>query len=956
MKDSPIRGRLVDLEGKPLAGVQVRVNSLRPAESEQAIADWIQDAKEKSPPGNINQYFSSSANQMTRRGSPFPGEFPGVWNDGRLEHRSPALPADVVTDSEGHFEFKQLGENRLAILEIEGPAIAKSMVHVVNRAIETVSAKPLETNGVRTGVYYGRDFQFVAEPAQAIVGTVTDTETGKPIANLEVHIEQFADSLMAQRDFLATRTDEQGHYRLEVAPHGGCHRIEVVPAVDQPYFPTHKKLAAVTGFDPITCDFALPKGQWIVGKITDSESGEPVGEADVEYLPLRTNEEAKNYPNYDPVITGSAPSNRFRTTANGSFRVLAIPGAGILAAIAPRPNFFDANKMEKRLVYISLSKNLVNENLVLGNGTLATYHPWTITGYHALRQVDLAKSDREVSYDLQFNRGLTRTIKFVDLHNQPVTGARVLGQQFPPQLGPPLAESVVELIGLRPNDERDVVCIHVARRIGKAFSVSPGSDMSVTLEPCAIVRGRVVDEDKKPVGGLNIGVSIDHPDNWHRALDGSTTDDDGRFEVLLPPGTKYRVAYYAPNGKPIREISAECEAKPGVVFELGDLTNGAKLTTEQTEKLIAKNAAATNNAATSAAKVATGAGSFTGTTTVVAITPQPRTSDSSQPAQANGKSADPIQATGHVLDERGAAVANVRVVATQSRWIDQQYLRTEHRQVAETRSRADGSFTITVPAVKPYDYNNRQHTFDWKPATIMAVEPGRLSSWVGGGEFPDPAAENPFAGDLVLHLDRHSTPIQGRLVSLEGQPLCGLKVAVKMLAIALPKTVEPWLAVAEQKRRDGSLPTLKSGAGTLTLSSFSNAMVWDSSMSSASSSPEPKWSPYYPMTSRLLPQHPQLLAGAKTNAEGRVEIEGLPADSLAVLEISGPGVETHTISVINREFQRFDVPGTGYPGAESNAYYGAKFDHPVPPGVSLAGTVTDKESAKPIVGGRFPQA
>ena len=328
-----------------------------------------------------------------------------------------------------------------------------------------------------------------------------------------------------------------------------------------------------------------------------------------------------------------------------------------------------------------------------------------------------------------------------------------------------------------------------------------------------------------------------------------------------------------------------------------------------------------DNAETSAAKVNSGTGSYTGTTTVVAITPQPRRNDSSQPIQANGISAEPIQVTGHVLDERGAAAANVRVVATQSRWIDQQFLRTEHRQVAETRSRNDGSFTITVQPVKPVDFNNRQISFDWKPATIMAVEPGRISSWAGGGDFPNPA-ENPFAGDVVLHLDRHSTPIQGRLVSLEGQPLSGLKVAVKMLAIALPKTVEPWLAVAEQKRRDGSLPPLKSGAGTLTLSTFSNAMVWDSSMTSASSSPEPKWSPYYPMTSRLLPQHPQLSVGAKTNAEGRFEIEGLPADSLAVLEISGPGVETHTISVINRDFQRLDVPGTGYPGAESNAYYG----------------------------------
>ena len=56
----------------------------------------------------------------------------------------------------------------------------------------------------------------------------------------------------------------------------------------------------------------------------------------------------------------------------------------------------------------------------------------------------------------------------------------------------------------------------------------------------------------------------------------------------------------------------------------------------------------------------------------------------------------------------GAAVADVRVIATQSRWLDGQYLRTEHRTVGETTAHANGSFEITVPRVEPVDFRKNR--------------------------------------------------------------------------------------------------------------------------------------------------------------------------------------------------------------------------------------------------------
>ena len=56
----------------------------------------------------------------------------------------------------------------------------------------------------------------------------------------------------------------------------------------------------------------------------------PLGDIDVEYLPLRSNKFAEGFPNYDPRIAGHAPDDRYHTKSDGSFRVLTIPGVGVL--------------------------------------------------------------------------------------------------------------------------------------------------------------------------------------------------------------------------------------------------------------------------------------------------------------------------------------------------------------------------------------------------------------------------------------------------------------------------------------------------------------------------------------------------------------------------------------------------------------------------------------------------
>src|SRR5205814_4223271 len=76
----------------------------------------------------------------------------------------------------------------------------------------------------------------------------------------------------------------------------------------------------------------LKRGIWITGRVTDAQTSQPV-QAALHYYPFLANERAKDYRNFDANSqsfewTGS----RYRTDADGRFRVVGLPGRGIVAA------------------------------------------------------------------------------------------------------------------------------------------------------------------------------------------------------------------------------------------------------------------------------------------------------------------------------------------------------------------------------------------------------------------------------------------------------------------------------------------------------------------------------------------------------------------------------------------------------------------------------------------------
>jgi protocatechuate 3,4-dioxygenase beta subunit len=915
--DESIRGRIVDLEGKPLAGVRVRVHELFPTVTEEHILEWIADAKQKSPPGELAQYWQAS---MSGSESQYPDRFPTPILS-RLSDGSPALPANTQTDADGRFVLDNLGVNRLAVIEVSGPAIAKTYLQVVTRDIEPISARPLGWLGIRSGTYYGREFEYVADPTQPIDGTVTDLDTGEPLVDVEVRLSRFAGGGGRQENFLTTRTDARGRYRLIGVPPGGGHRIEVMPDIDVPYFPTEKTLGPSDGdLDAITCDFSLKQGNWIVGKVLDGDSGEPIVNATVNYMPLRSNERARDYPNFRPQISGTVPKERIRTADDGSFRVLAIPGAGILAAIA--------NGTE-RLSYSTVGLEGVPKHLVGEGGFLKAYEAWTTTGYHALREVEIDESADEIAYDLKFTRGLTRLIKIVDANGQPVQGARVLGRTLASFMEEPASDSVVEVIGLRPNQESPVAVLHSERRIGKGLIVSPGNELTIELEPCAIARGRFVDKDGEPVRDVEVVADIDHDDHLARRLIGRT-DSDGRFEVLLPPGLTYHVAHYARDGR----FSAECEATPGAVFELGDLAYGTKLTTKQTAKLVKASIASDRTSATEPAPSSVTEEASASTTPkssagqkldlgAIDIADESSTKASAAPPSSTANK--DLQYAGQVLDAKGQPVAGAKLYLVY--WYSNQERPPEAQPLATTT--ADGRFQF---ALSRGDFRQTGDSVPpWLWGSIGAAADGHGVAWASSLAFETSGSALAEAKERArlqgrsieevqsrvdaergpLRLARDDIPIEGRVVDTNGQPIAGATVKAVDLRTGTDNTLD---AFEKASRRQG-------------------IDLYEASQAA------PRYL-YGPFVAEILPQ-------TQSDDDGQFTLRGLGRDRLVRLVIEADGFETNEVYARLRAAETITLAD---PLAGTVQIYGAKITHVAAPSRPVEGVVRDAKTQSPVAG------
>src|SRR5262249_42156941 len=117
-RDNPIRGRVIDMQGRPVVGARVEVRKVT--------------TYEKHPP---ERYLNQWKEEGRARGTPLPGgdRVLSVQEDLAKDRHSDS-PFAAKTGTDGKFEMTGLGGDRLVGLTITGTGIADTRIGVMNRA------------------------------------------------------------------------------------------------------------------------------------------------------------------------------------------------------------------------------------------------------------------------------------------------------------------------------------------------------------------------------------------------------------------------------------------------------------------------------------------------------------------------------------------------------------------------------------------------------------------------------------------------------------------------------------------------------------------------------------------------------------------------------------------------------------------------------------------------------
>jgi RNA polymerase sigma factor (sigma-70 family) len=502
--DVAVKGRVLDLEGRPVVGAGVRV-------------------------ARVGDDSISSLWQPSWAG----------------------LSADCTTDRDGRFVLSGVGRGREVLLSIEGDRIEHKLV-----------AAKTPADGA------GPEVEVVAKPAKPVEGMVRVKGTGKPLAGVVVYGEEEAH----QRRVRAV-TDAQGHYRLVGLPKADAYQISCYPSLETGCLSRSAQVADTEGLRPVTADVEVRREVEVHCRLIDKVTREPV-RGELRYTPLEVN------PLFSEALGpgGYRPSREFERTRvpgpDGVFRFVAYPGPGLLVVILQG----NAGRY--------LPRPIDPADIAKARGDM--HMEWAKL-FGMYRLIDPKEGDKPLAVDIELDPGRKATGSLLGPDGKPVSGATAYGLEATPLgrdedflerhdvPGVSLKADTFTASVLDPERPRTVSFVHKERRlIGRVeLRGDEKGPVTVPMEPWGVLTGRLVDGDGKPIAGVRLG--------WHypsvtapglpRPVEPFTTDAEGRFRVEgLAPGVKF-------------EITLSGGAKKGTAFSAGEGLKGLSLEPGQTKDL-----------------------------------------------------------------------------------------------------------------------------------------------------------------------------------------------------------------------------------------------------------------------------------------------------------------------------------------------------------------------------------
>ena len=501
--DVPLTGRVLDLEGRGVPGVEVAVVGIM-APPAGDLVTWIGALGGKSDGGAWTEAHRHSLN------------FGGVGT----------LPS-AKTGVDGRFRLSGVGRERIAVLELRGESVASDFAAGVTRGDAGGPPLSLPAGDGFDGKLQGPDLTVTVAPTRPIVGVVRDRDSGEPIRGVRLTANPYIEAV----------TDDRGRYRLSGLPKsarfGGSIATETP---GQPYLKTIREVRDAPGLGPMALDIALKRGVWVEGRVSDATTGRPVAGATLEYFPTRDNPAVAEAPDFSGLNNNVSDEAESRTDADGRFRAVALPGRGLLAVRAK--GYRTAAPLDP---------------VAAGNVLHAANFQYQMWSYQALVAVDAPAGSASVRRDIALSPGREIRGTIVGPDGRPVVGTKVYGLEVSSFYVEPLKGA--DFTYNHPNPGRVETLTVIDERTGLGGAVDIRGDeagpLRVALRPTGVASGRVVDADGQPRRGVELQVL------FLRKLRGEdiggahlvnrvTTDRDGRFRIgLLVPGVRYEIGVVA---------------------------------------------------------------------------------------------------------------------------------------------------------------------------------------------------------------------------------------------------------------------------------------------------------------------------------------------------------------------------------------------------------------------------
>lgn len=514
--DVPITGRIVDPEGRPIAGVAVKVEHVNVPKGDDLTA-WVDGVTKGEPPWVAAQEIDRKRKALGAEGR------------------------EATTDADGRFRLEGLGAERVVELSLKGETIAYNLIEVVLRKLEPFTASGYPNHygpGVQT--IFGADFTYTAEPCRVVEGVVKDARTGEPLADAGVWSYRFAGSDFVGNKALKTRTDARGTFRLTGMPSGKGNTLLIVPNDEQPYFMRKVDLPDAAGTEPNRVEVVLEKGLWIEGKLTDRETGKPISRARLHYMPLLTNTYAQARPEFDEHgnTDAAAYQDRYQSSSDGSFRIVGLPGRAIVGA-AP------LGDCKPRYMQGAGSEAIEGMD---ANGLFKTFRNPVNPGRQwpaVLKEINPPSDAQSFHLDLQATQGDSVRIRIAASDGRPISMVETVGRESRGRNDPVAIDGPEgSVLHLYPGEERTVVLRDKDKKLGKVVQVRQGDDADspflITLEPLAAIVGIAVGPEGTPIMGVRVRTDPLPQGNYGPSLGEVTTDEQGRFHVPdVPVGCDY---------------------------------------------------------------------------------------------------------------------------------------------------------------------------------------------------------------------------------------------------------------------------------------------------------------------------------------------------------------------------------------------------------------------------------